>query len=96
MIAAVDSSSESQVIQPVAPIERAAGPLFKELYTGLIDVEDPEAFGPMLAGQTRPLLAHTTDIQTLAQFHSLHQVPKKHGTPYHHKTYLSTVEQLKA
>jgi len=72
------------------------GPLFKELYTGLIDVEDPAAWGPMLAKQTKSLLAHTTDIQTLAQFHSLHQVPKKHGTSYHYKTYVQTIEQLKA
>ena len=96
MIASVDTASDGQVATTEAPVERTLGPLFKELYTGLIDVEDPAAWGPMLAKQTKPLLAHTTDIQTLAQFHSLHQVAKKQGTSYHHKTYLQTIEQLKA
>lgn len=96
MISALNTVTEHQTAQSEAPVERTLGPLFKELYTGLIDVEDPSVWGPVLAAETRSLLAHTTDIQTLAQFHSLHQVPKKSGSVYHHKTYLNTVEQLKA
>jgi hypothetical protein len=96
MITPVDIASDPQAARAETPAERTLGPLFKELYTGLIDVEDPSVWGPVLAGETRSLLAHTTDIQTLAQFHSLHQVPKKSGTAYHHKTYLNTVEHLKA
>ena len=95
-ISAVASNGVISSNSPRELFEYAAGPLFKELYAGLLDIEDPKALQPVLAKETRSLLAHTTDIQTLAQFHSLHQVPQKSGTAYHHKTYLNTVEQLKA
>ncbi|MDB4022142.1 hypothetical protein OAC78_01770 [Litorivicinus sp.] len=71
-----------------------AGPLFKEIYTGFIDVENPAEWQPLLAGETRSLLAHTTDVQSLAQFRSLHHVPEKWGTQYHHQAYLRTAETL--
>ena len=71
-----------------------AGPLFKEIYAGFIDVENPVEWQPLLAGETRSLLAHTTDVQTIAQFRTLHHVPEKWGTQYHHQAYLRTAETL--
>ena len=41
MIAPVDTVSDLQAAHVEGPVERTLGPLFKELYTGLIDVEDP-------------------------------------------------------
>ena len=55
-----------------------AGPLFKEIYSGFIDVENPDEWEPLLNGETRSLLAHTTDVQNLAQFRTLQHVPE-HG-----------------
>lgn len=75
-------------------IQRTAGPLFKELYTGLVDVEDPETVGPMLDADRRAFLDHTTDIQTYAQFQSIHRLPEKWGTRYHHQAYVTTMDAL--
>ena len=72
------------------------GPLFKEIYAGLLDVEDPTEWGPILDKETRSFLAHTTDIQTLEQFNTIHQVPEKWGSVFHHRIYVSTLESLKA
>ena len=72
------------------------GPLFKEIYAGLLDVEDPAEWGPVLENETRSFLAHTTDIQTLDQFNTIHQVPEKLGSVFHHRIYVSTLESLKA
>jgi hypothetical protein len=77
-----------------SPVQPAAGPLFKELYTGLVDVEDPTAVAPMLAADQRALLDHTTDIQNFAQFQSIHRLPEKWGTRYHHHAYVSTMDAL--
>jgi hypothetical protein len=71
-----------------------AGPLFKEIYSGFIDVENPDEWEPLLNGETRSLLAHTTDVQNLAQFRTLHHVPEKWGTQYHYQAYLRTAEIL--
>ena len=72
------------------------GPLFKVIYAGLLDVEDPAEWGPVLENETRSFLAHTTDIQTLEQFNTIHQVPEKWGSVFHHRIYVSTLESLKA
>ena len=71
-----------------------AGPLFKELYTGIVDVEDPDAVEPILSAERRAFLDHTTDIQNYAQFQSIHRLPEKWGTRYHHQTYVSTMDAL--
>ena len=87
-----DSAAEFQEIrQSVSP-----GPLFKEIYAGLINVDDPSAWRPVLEGETCSFLAHTTDIQTLDQFNIIHQVPEKWGSVFHHRIYVSTLESLKA
>lgn len=80
--------------QAASQAERTAGPLFKELYTGIVDVEDPEAVGPMLAADQRAFLDHTTDIQNYAQFQSIHRLPEKWGTRYHHQAYVTTMDAL--
>jgi len=86
----LDGAAESQEArQPISP-----GPLFKEIYAGLIDVEDPSAWRPVLDRETRSFLAHTTDIQTLDQFKTIHQTPEKLGTAFHHRTYVATLESL--
>ena len=87
-----DGAAESQEArQPTSP-----GPLFKEIYAGLIDVEDPSAWRPVLESETRSFLAHTTDIQTLDQFKTIHQTPEKWGTAFHHRAYVATLESLQA
>ena len=73
---------------------RTAGPLFKELYTGIVDVEDPATVEPMLAAEQRAFLDHTTDIQNYAQFQSIHRLPEKWGTRYHHQAYIATMDAL--
>ena len=70
------------------------GPLFKEIYAGLIDIEDPLAWRPVLENETRSFLAHTTDIQTLDQFKKIHQTPEKLGTAFHHRVYVATLDSL--
>lgn len=88
----LDGMVESQEArQPVAP-----GPLFKEIYAGLIDVDDPLVWRPVLESETRSILAHTTDIQTLDQFEIIHQPPKKAGTAFHYQVYVTTLESLQA
>jgi hypothetical protein len=91
-IGAPGGATESQeACQPVSP-----GPLFKEIYAGLIDVEDRSAWGPLLEREARSFLAHTTDIQTLDQFKTIHQTPEKRGTAFHHRAYVATLESLQA
>ena len=70
------------------------GPLFKEVYAGLIDVEDPLAWRPILENETRSFLANTTDIQTLDQFKKIHQTPEKWGTAFHHRVYVASLDSL--
>ena len=75
-------------------IKRAPGPLFKELYAGLIDVDDPHQWGPVINDQTSSFLANTTDISSFDQFAVIHRVPEKWGTSYHHSSYLKTIDAL--
>lgn len=72
------------------------GPLFKEIYAGLIDVEDPSAWRPVLENETRSFLSHTTDIQTLDQFQRIHRTPEKLGTAFHHRAYVATLQSLQS
>lgn len=72
----------------------SAGPLFKELYTGIVDVEDPDAVQSILSAERRAFLDHTTDIHSYAQFQSLHRLPEKWGTAFHHRSYVATLESL--
>jgi len=62
----------------------------------LVDVDDPSAWRPVLEGETRSFLEHTTDIQTLDQFKTIHQVPEKLGTAFHHRAYVVTLESPQA
>ena len=98
MIGAIDQNNApdgtaegTEIRQPISP-----GPLFKEIYADLIDVEDPSAWRPVLERETRSFLAHTTDIQTLDQFKVIHKTPEKWGTAFHHRVYLATLESLQA
>ena len=93
---AIDSVDQMDAQADVSNVHRPSvpGPLFKEIYAGLIDVEDPTAWRPVLESEKRSFLAHTTDIQTLEQFRTIHQTPEKSGTRYHHKTYVATLESL--
>ena len=96
VIASIDSSadiadspggiSDPSYIEP--------GPLFKEIYSGIMDMENPEEWGPLLQKEERSFLAHTTDIHTLNQFKTIHQIPKKSGTAFHYKVYLAALESL--
>ena len=74
---------------------QAPGPLFKELYAGIVDIEDPAEWGPLLEKENRSLFSNTTDIHTWEQFQTLHRKPQKQGTAFHHRLYLSSVESLK-
>ena len=74
--------------------QKSMGPLFKDLYTGVVDVDDPSVVQPLLDNDRRALLDHTTDIQNYAQFQSLHRLPEKWGTSFHHRAYLATVDSL--
>ncbi|MGB2318040.1 MAG: hypothetical protein ACPH10_05405 [Litorivicinaceae bacterium] len=98
MLGTIDSknSLDLEVETRQNPGLASPGPLFKEIYAGLLDVEDPMAWGPVLENATRSFLAHTTDIQTLDQFNTIHQVPEKWGSAFHHRIYVSTIESLKA
>jgi hypothetical protein len=71
---------------------REPGPLFKDVYTGVLDVNDPAAWKPVIEKDTRSFLAHTTDIQTVDQFLSLHTPPVKRGTAFHHRHFLNGLE----
>lgn len=81
-------------VQP--PRTHTPGPLFKELYAGIVDIEDPAEWGPLLEKENRSLFSNTTDIQTWDQFQTLHKKPQKLGTAFHHRLYLSSVESLKS
>ena len=89
-------ASGTEILQADVPASepRVPGPLFKEVYAGFIDVENPMDFRPLLETERRSFLAHTTDIQTLAQFNTIHKLPEKWGTAFHHKAYVATIESL--
>ena len=90
-IAGIEPAEPQEARRSVAP-----GPLFREIYSSLIDVEDPSAWRPLLENETRSFLAHTTDIQTLEQFQSIHQIPEKWGTAFHHRAYVATSQSLQS
>ena len=64
------------------------GPLFKELFGEFPDLDVPEATASAAPMGRSGLYAHTTDVQSLAQFLELQEVPLRQGTVYHHKQYL--------
>lgn len=70
------------------------GPLFKEIYSGIMNIENPDEWRPLLQKEVRSFFAHTTDINTLHQFKTIHQIPQKCGTAFHHKAYLVALESL--
>ena len=98
MLEAVDltRTSKSSLGGKDASQSAAPGPLFKEIYAGILDVEDPNEWRPVFEADTRSFLAHTTDIQTLDQFKNIHRIPEKWGTAYHHRAYVATIESLQA
>ena len=96
VIGSIDSSADTTELpekttdsRPVEP-----GPLFKEIYSGIMDMENPEEWRPVLQREVRSFYAHTTDINTLDQFKTIHQIPQKCGTAFHHKAYLVALESL--
>ena len=72
----------------------SVGPLFKDLYAGIVDIDDRKVVHELLSSQTRAFMDQTTDIQNYAQFQSLHRLPEKWGTVFHHRTYVATVDLL--
>jgi len=86
------NEAQSQIEPSSAP--KVPGPLFKEIYGGLIDLEDPAQWEQMIGNQTRSFFANTTDISTLEQFTIIHRIPEKLGTTYHHSAYLKTLDSL--
>jgi hypothetical protein len=90
-IEGIESAEPQEPRRSITP-----GPLFKEIYAGLIDVEDPSAWRPVLENETRSFLSHTTDIQTLDQFQRIHRTPEKLGTAFHHRAYVATLQSLQS
>ena len=90
-ITGIESAEPQEARLTVAP-----GPLFREIYSSLIDVEDPLAWRPVLENETRSFLSHTTDIQTLDQFQRIHRTPEKLGTAFHHRAYVATLQSLQS
>lgn len=64
------------------------GPLFKELFGEFPDLDLPESAAPTASAPRSGLYAHTTEVQSLAQFLELQAVSSRQGTVYHHKQYL--------
>ena len=96
VIASIDSSADiADSPRGIAdPSYIEPGPLFKEIYCGVIDMENPGEWRPLLQKEERSFLAHTTDIHTLHQFETIHQIPQKCGTAFHYKVYLAALESL--
>ena len=72
-------------------------PSKKGTYTSVsihVDMENPEEWRPLLQKEVRSFFAHTTDIHTLEQFKTIHQIPQKSGTAFHHKAYIIALESL--
>jgi hypothetical protein len=90
----VSTSSESQVVTNVSSTQKLPGPLFKELYADMIDIEDPSQWEPVIEKQTRSFFANTTDISSLDQFKVIHRIPEKLGTAFHHLAYVKTLDSL--
>jgi hypothetical protein len=96
VIGSIDSSADTEGL-PEGIADRRfiqPGPLFKEIYSGLVDMENPEEWRPLLQKEVRSFFAHTTDINTLEQFKTIHQIPQKSGTAFHHKAYIIALESL--
>lgn len=64
------------------------GPLFKELFGEFPDLDVLETSAPNTSPPSAGLYAHTTEVQSLAQFKELHAVASRQGSVYHHKQYL--------
>lgn len=96
MIGSLDTGTDAaafpEEITDRRPIE--PGPLFKEIYSGIMNMENPDEWRPLLQKEVRSFFAHTTDINTLHQFKIIHQIPQKCGTAFHHKAYLVALESL--
>ena len=88
---AADNATDSQTIRHTLA---EPGPLFKEIYSELIDAADENVWRSLMENGQRPLFAWTTNIQTLDQFRIIHQTQERSGTAFHHKTYLATIESL--
>ncbi len=96
VIESIDSSANKADL-PEGTADRShiePGPLFKEIYSGIMDMENPREWRPLLQKEERSFLAYTTDIHTLNQFKIIHQTPQKCGTAFHHKVYLAAVDSL--
>lgn len=80
--AQVHAANTDQLVEPTS--SHSTGPLFDEIYAGVIDLQDKEQV--LLSGDcgSRPLLDNTTDISSLSQFLALHSVPQRLGTLYKH------------
>ena len=87
-----DAAALPEEITDLRPVE--PGPLFKEIYSGVMDTENPDEWRPLLQKEVRSFFSHTTDIYTLDQFKTIHQIPQKGGTAFHHKAYLEALEPL--
>ena len=96
MIGSIDSSVDTEDLSEGIADRRfiQPGPIFKEIYSGLMDMENPEEWRPLLQREVRSFFSHTTDIHTLEQFKTIHQIPQKCGTAFHHKAYLVALESL--
>ena len=94
MLASIEPSIDPSFKELDGSQKRQPGPLFKDIYKNLVDLEDPSAWGPILAEETKSFLTHTTDIQTLGQFLSIHKMAEKLGTNFHHKIFLKTLAAL--
>ena len=65
MIGSIDTSADTEDLSEGIADRRfiEPGPLFKEIYSGLMDMENPEEWRPLLQREVRSFFAHTTDIQ---------------------------------
>ena len=81
VIGFIDSSADTEDLPEEIADRRFVqpGPLFKEIYSGLMDMENPDEWRPLLQREVRSFFAHTTDINTLHQFKTIHQIPQKCG-----------------
>lgn len=87
-------SAEMNRVDGASRSTRVPGPLFKDVYTGVVDIDDPQAWETVTAGDKRSFLAHTTDIQTVDQFLSIHSPPVRRGTVAHHQQFVNALGSL--
>ena len=96
VIGSLDTGTDATALSEAITDPRAIepGPLFKEIYSGVMNLENPDEWRPLLQKEVRSFFSHTTDIYTLDQFKTIHQIPQKGGTAFHHKAYLEALESL--